>query len=44
MGSCRKRTPVAANNAFASEGAAATVPGSPMPPGALITPDEVNFD
>src|SRR5579863_4721383 len=33
-GSFRKRTPVAANSALTSAGAAAAVPGSPMPPGA----------
>src|ERR1700682_1618830 len=34
IGSFRKRTPVATNSALASAGAAAAVPGSPMPPGA----------
>src|ERR1700683_3898607 len=35
-GSFRKRTPVAANSALASAGAAAAVPGSPIPPGASV--------
>jgi hypothetical protein len=34
IGSCLKRIPVAAKTAFARDGAAATVPGSPIPPGA----------
>ena len=42
-GSFRKRTPVAANSALASAGAAPVVPGSPMPAGRFDASNQMNF-